>query len=427
MGRPLGVTGVDSTRDPGAPLKSAARTLARQRQDVPDSATTEGAVRVAVLDQLFAHGSYIAVTGLGVAAVVFLALRGQGLDEGLWWWGALFTLGTLARLGILYLRRRYGGDPRRWLRPYALATMATGLCWASLVFFYNDSLTWSRQLFILVMLLGIPVAAISGNAVHRPVYYLFSTPIMLALLYWAIFRAPGLQHYFFTVGVTYIAIIWIEVRIYSDTLARNIATGIENQRLVEHLSALNTELSRMAYFDPLTGLANRRRFQEQIEAALERSRRMGSEVALMLVDVDNFKQVNDRFGHEAGDRLLVGIADRLRACLRQTDSIAREGGEAARLGGDEFIVLLENVDGVAGATRTAKRIRERLGQGIELTGDQRAPTVSIGIALAPVHAQEAATLIRRADIALYQAKQAGRDRYRVFDSDDGSPAFQIVG
>ncbi|MFD6416358.1 putative bifunctional diguanylate cyclase/phosphodiesterase [Streptomyces sp. NPDC060194] len=155
--------------------------------------------------------------------------------------------------------------------------------------------------------------------------------------------------------------------------------------------------------DPLTGMPNRLWLLERTWAALEDAERAGSRSALILIDLDRFRSVNDTLGHLAGDRLLLQIADRLRLALPR-------GAEAARLGGDEFAVLLPRVDSTTAAQRTARMLVADLGSPLDLDGLSLVLEASAGLAVCPDHALDAEGLLRRADVAMYQAK---RDRTGV--------------
>lgn len=155
--------------------------------------------------------------------------------------------------------------------------------------------------------------------------------------------------------------------------------------------------------DPLTGLPNRQWLLERIWTALDDAERIGAKAALMLIDLDRFRSVNDTLGHLAGDRLLLQIADRLRVALPR-------GAEAARLGGDEFAVLLPVADSTTSATRVARNLVAALSSPLDLDGLTLVLEASAGVAVFPDHALDAEGLLRRADVAMYQAK---RDRTGV--------------
>ncbi|WP_157272078.1 sensor domain-containing protein [Azohydromonas aeria] len=174
---------------------------------------------------------------------------------------------------------------------------------------------------------------------------------------------------------------------------------------------------RLAYFDALTGLPNRSLMQDRLQHAVELSLRTGQFGALMFIDLDNFKELNDSHGHASGDALLQQIAQRLREGLRASDT-------AARMGGDEFVVIAEELGAdVAEAATHAEAIAAKLMHGIEqpcdLGGALHRSTGSIGIALFGVPGDSAEELLKRADFAMYQAKDAGRNARRFFD-----PAMQ---
>ena len=180
--------------------------------------------------------------------------------------------------------------------------------------------------------------------------------------------------------------------------------------------ALEEELTLRAFADSLTGLANRALFHDRIEHAVARNRRGAGRITLLLIDIDDFKVVNDGFGHTAGDELLAVLATRLREQVRPADTLAR-------LGGDEFAVLIEDIDELE-ATALAERVRRAIRQPVALGTREVVCTASIGIATTkagdggPGPASE--ELLRDADLAMYAAKRAGRDRYALFD-----PAMHI--
>lgn len=170
--------------------------------------------------------------------------------------------------------------------------------------------------------------------------------------------------------------------------------------------AYQQQLLEMAYRDPLTGLGNRKAFDEQLGQALLRAGSGGSELALLYLDLDRFKEVNDRFGHDVGDALLRTVAERVRSTLRQPD-------KAYRLGGDEFAVLLEDSQ-ENNPQRLAERLLAALVQPIALNGERiDFVTPSIGIALYPRHAGDAEGLVRAADSAMYEAKRQ-RNHYCLY-------------
>jgi diguanylate cyclase (GGDEF)-like protein len=184
---------------------------------------------------------------------------------------------------------------------------------------------------------------------------------------------------------------------------------------VRQLKALNERLEHQAYHDPLTRLANRTRFVDRLEKAL--ARHSEGSLALLFLDLDNFKLINDSLGHQVGDALLLAVTERLKACARAEDTIAR-------LGGDEFTILLENIPDVHDAVRMAERIAARLEAPFTLAGQEMFVGVSVGITIASGDEQGPDDLLRQADVAMYRAKANGKGRYELFDRSMGSRAIE---
>jgi diguanylate cyclase (GGDEF)-like protein len=171
--------------------------------------------------------------------------------------------------------------------------------------------------------------------------------------------------------------------------------------------ALEERIAHQAFHDSLTGLANRTLFADRLEHALARTERQEDEIAVMFIDLDDFKHVNDSLGHGAGDSLIVEIATRISACLRTQDTFAR-------FGGDEFVLLLEDVD-EGGAIVVAERILREIRSPITIDGSELSVTASIGIVLGDSARIRGEELLRSADAAMYRSKRGGKNRYEIFD------------
>jgi len=164
-------------------------------------------------------------------------------------------------------------------------------------------------------------------------------------------------------------------------------------------------LNFLAHHDPLTGLPNRLMLDDRIEHALKRCIRERTELALLFIDLDEFKNVNDTYGHNVGDQLLQTLAKRLQALLRQEDTIAR-------MGGDEFLVLLESFKSINDVELVAKKIIHEISQPVDISGHQVVVGASVGIAIGPTDGSNVESLIKAADLAMYRAKDEGRNKYR---------------
>jgi len=220
-------------------------------------------------------------------------------------------------------------------------------------------------------------------------------------------------------------------------LGRDVQYMLRASNAFNSLKRQEDRLRYLAYYDPLTSLPNRRSFNEQLSRLLKRSQRHKTSAALLFIDLDHFKRINDSIGHARGDSLLVEIAKRLTTELREEDAInyfsessAEErldsdgATEIARLGGDEFTVVLSDVSDVADIEKVARRILNRLSEPIALQSHNPVVTPSIGIALYPQDGKDPDTLIRNADTAMYVAKAEGRACYRFYNEEMNARAVE---
>jgi diguanylate cyclase (GGDEF)-like protein len=212
--------------------------------------------------------------------------------------------------------------------------------------------------------------------------------------------------------LAYQAILGYEVNvalIVGSSAVLFLLVAVRMAGMIGERKVLEQRLEFQAMHDPLTHLPNRSLFRDRLELALARTERQGSKkVAVMYVDIDDFKEINDSLGHEAGDKVLLAVAQRLQRCLRPADTVAR-------LGGDEFVVLLEEVEDAQGAVDVAERILESVRAPVVLSMMETRISVSIGITLGDGGHERPADLLRKADLALYSAKGRGKDGYEVFE------------
>jgi len=180
-----------------------------------------------------------------------------------------------------------------------------------------------------------------------------------------------------------------------------------------------TRLQFLAHHDPLTGLPNRTQFQQRCEEALMRAARREAKVAVMFVDLDHFKTVNDSLGHSHGDELLRNVATRLQECTRKTDTVAR-------LGGDEFTILLAEVADSGDVAFIAKKIADRLSASFVIAGHEVYVSASVGISCYPEDGESASVLIKNADAAMYAAKEQGRNNYQFFSAEMNTQALETL-
>ncbi|MCV6623535.1 MAG: EAL domain-containing protein [Cellvibrionaceae bacterium] len=178
-------------------------------------------------------------------------------------------------------------------------------------------------------------------------------------------------------------------------------------------------LNYLAFHDELTGLPNRTLFHERLLHSLARAKRNHNQVAIMLLDVDRFKYINDSFGHDAGDALLKVIAERLVSCVREVDTVAR-------LGGDEFVLVIEDIQHQSDVALVTEKILNISAEPFELRGYEITSTLSIGVSVFPADGEDSEALLKHADVAMYRAKDDGKNTYRLFDHSMNEQAVQSL-
>jgi diguanylate cyclase (GGDEF)-like protein/PAS domain S-box-containing protein len=176
-------------------------------------------------------------------------------------------------------------------------------------------------------------------------------------------------------------------------------------------------IEQIALHDTLTGLPNRFLFHQRLGEMLAQAKRHEDKLALMFLDLDDFKGVNDTLGHDAGDELLKAVAERLQAQLRETDILSRRENTLARLGGDEFILILTDLADPMDSVTVAERILARMGNPFSISGNEVHCSISIGIAIYPTHGTDPEQLLKTADMALYRAKAEGRNTYCFYSEE----------
>lgn len=186
-----------------------------------------------------------------------------------------------------------------------------------------------------------------------------------------------------------------------DTVANDLGRWLERQQAEDRIL-------QMANHDALTGLPNRRLLQDRIQQVLAHDSRIHSQMAVLFIDLDHFKIINDSLGHDIGDLLLKEVATRLSACVREEDTVARQGG-------DEFIIVLHSITDSSNAITIAQNIIEKISQSFNIKSEELYIGCSIGIAVFPDNGEDSETLLKNSDLAMYHAKQSGRNNYKFFN------------
>jgi diguanylate cyclase (GGDEF)-like protein len=199
--------------------------------------------------------------------------------------------------------------------------------------------------------------------------------------------------------------------------AHLVITSIEAHKLAEQVQAAKDNLEHLVHHDVLTDLPNRTLLQDRLGQAIELARRQGRQLAVMFMDLDQFKHINDSLGHAVGDQLLQSVAQRLVGGVRHSDTVSRQGG-------DEFVLLLPYIEHAEDAMLSAQKVLTALAPPHHIDGHELHIDASIGISIYPEDGQDAETLIKNADIAMYHAKEGGRNNYKFFEQDMNARAVE---
>ncbi|SFX67082.1 sensor domain-containing protein [Marinospirillum alkaliphilum] len=222
-------------------------------------------------------------------------------------------------------------------------------------------------------------------------------------------RLPGQHHYWMMISISPVQLDARQHQPHFVLVAEDIT----------ELKLTHQKMEQLALYDTLTGLENRRLFRQQLHKAIRLAKRHDTQCALLYLDLDHFKRINDTLGHDAGDLLLTTVAERLRRCVRESDSVAR-------LGGDEFTLLLQDVQHPEAAAQVARKVTEQLALPIQLGSRSVIVTTSIGITLAPLDSENPAELLKNADLAMYRAKSDGRNTWQFYTPEMNVHASRLL-
>lgn len=204
--------------------------------------------------------------------------------------------------------------------------------------------------------------------------------------------------------------VWIEASVQAVWKDSEIITDVITvSRDITERKAAEQKIEFLAYHDALTELPNRLLVRDRVRQAIAGAEREKNKVALLFLDLDNFKTVNDSLGHTTGDVLLKAVARRLKDCVRASDTLSRQGG-------DEFLIVMPGVESPEAAAPVLDKIRDHIQHPFEIEGNELTTSVSIGVALYPDNGRDFDTLLKKADTAMYRAKEQGRNAYRFFDA-----------
>jgi diguanylate cyclase (GGDEF)-like protein len=348
----------------------------------------------ATIDTAAREGQKIAPVRIVVVllAALLLAVNTDERSAALW-----MIVGLSSEIASYRARLALGQNSTRPVRMrlfYLFTAASVSLAWSGLPLLY-----WINHV---PGFEAVSVLILTAQLVHAQAFTYRSIPLlivvggipstMLLALPWLDNRFLSVQ--FFT--VTFAAIL---------AIAYVIASVHANRKTAQALRTAQEELEYFAYFDTLTSLANRSMFLEHLRRLIALSGTHGTRFALLLIDLDRFKDINDTLGHDAGDAMLVEIGARLRRAVRPNDQVAR-------LGGDEFAVILQNAANADEIERICMRIVNSFGKEVQFNGKRMTVSTSVGVAVFPEDGDQEEGLYKSADVALYEAKHSGRNAWR---------------
>lgn len=297
---------------------------------------------------------------------------------------------------------------RRRLNGFRIGLSISGMLWGAIGLMVIQYGELQQQMFVSYLITGLSAGAVVSYSIDRMsamTYIVFAVVPMLFGFIWV--------DYTVSIPMAFAGFVYVGFASYSINSFHH--SLIESILLRRQAAAREEQIKRLAFYDALTNLPNRRLLVDRLHQGLLSSRRTGKRGALLFLDLDHFKLLNDTLGHAMGDLLLKQVAERLKQSVRQSDTVAR-------LGGDEFVVMLEDLDqdhasAVQEVEQITKQILDRLNAPYQLGDLEYISTPSIGAAMFGEHGESHDELLKHADIAMYQAKKSGRNVMRMFDVD----------
>ncbi len=386
-------------------------------------------------------------------------------------WVALICLIACIRIVIsrhFFLQQKAGFDRLAlnfWVNAYTISALACGLSWASLIFFIPTTISPVSISVMYLIFFALMAETITAMPVILRAYYAYTLPIFLAAFLFPFFTSSREMLYLSIVSAVYFLFIVTTGRILNKRYIQNFSILLENDALIgklhdeiiqkelaqtelinqqqaleqtvaqrtRELSEINATLvneinerlrieasfKHQAHHDALTSLPNRLLLDARLNHAIERAKRGNLQVAVMFLDLDHFKTINDSLGHDVGDKLLVSVSKRLLNCIREDDTVAR-------LGGDEFIIIIEQVHDISDLDTLLKKIMKVTAETIVIDDHELSTSASIGISVYPDDGINAEQLMRNADAAMYHVKENGRHKYHFYTRELTTTAYDRV-
>ena len=309
---------------------------------------------------------------------------------------------------------------KRYETVYGLGAFLNGCLLGGLGILIDANWPLGIQFIIPFVLAGLSAAAVSSNSSSLPSYYGFIFPALLPLSY-GLFAIDF--KFASALVLLYLILMVVTSKRFNTTLVNNIRLRFENETLIDELKTSNQTqadlivekqeqhkmLERMAHYDILTNLPNRVLLADRLSQAMVQCQRRRQSLAVVFLDLDSFKAVNDTYGHDVGDKMLITLSSRMKDALREGDTLSR-------IGGDEFVAVLTDLAKVKDCQPVLERLLKAAAIPVTVGDAVMQVSASIGVTLYPQDGVDADQLMRHADQAMYVAKQAGKNRYHLFDT-----------
>ncbi|OJT98016.1 MAG: GGDEF-domain containing protein [Rhizobium sp. 63-7] len=352
------------------------------------------------------------------ASAVLIAVVVNGPSASMFVWLAIAHTILALRLSFqrgMDARFVAAGRADTALRVLSYGSFASGMAWAALPFFIMDFNGGGKDAFLLLIMVGIAAGGVIRHIAYSPVALTFAMPPMMSIVLTLAVEGSSASTILALNVVGLLVVLYKSSVAGEATFANNELGKLRATRLANSLREANVDIMQknarlevLANCDPLTGLSNRALFSSRLREHIASADAFGQEVALLIIDLDRFKSINDTLGHSAGDSVLVQTSARLRAVIGSK-------GEIARLGGDEFAIIVTGTDAARTARLAARDILKKTKAPLTVGGGAFVIGTSIGLAAFPQHAETAEELLACADMALYEAKERGRRRLQEFN------------
>ncbi len=378
--------------------------------------TINAKVEIALVENIYAQANLGFIASIICSTMVMIFLCAAGTDETVVFsWYAVFILVAAARMILykIFIRRSHkDANIRLWRNLFTVGALLGGIMWGltgtSLLLPEQSSL---ERTFVLIILAGITAGAVPLNSYILEAIILFLLAALLPLVV-HFFSISHILYFLFSFTITVFTAYLVSLsfkmhRIIYDALFlrfENDSLLVELQLAKEQLEITNKRLQKEATHDPLTQVANRHLFEVILQDVIKRSAHHHHSFALLYLDIDKFKEVNDTYGHHAGDQLLLVVIARIKNILRETDTVAR-------MGGDEITIILENIPNLKRIAEIADRICQSIAKPIKIDDIETHVFASIGISLYPLDGTDSKKLIAVADRAMYFVKENGGNSY----------------